>query len=169
MLARTGAGGVRLMELLHEEIVRTTERRTFVTLAHLVFDLAKGTVAFTNAGHPYPYRVGRDGTVEALTNSARPLGLALSGGWHTVSAPLVPGDCWALFSDGLVEATRAGSDESWGFARLEEVLRAGQAESAAALKDRILRAQRAFTDRADTEDDRTLLVLRIDGAVSAGA
>ena len=164
MLARTGAGGVRLMELLHEEIVRTTERRTFVTLAHLVFDLAKGTVAFTNAGHPYPYRVGRDGTVEALTNPARPLGLALSGGWHTVTAPLVPGDCWVLFSDGLVEATRAGSDESWGFARLEEVLRAGQAESAAALKDRILHAQRAFTDRADTEDDRTLLVLRIDGA-----
>ncbi|HEX5856237.1 MAG TPA: SpoIIE family protein phosphatase, partial [Thermoanaerobaculia bacterium] len=64
MLARTGAGGVRLMELLHEEIVRTTERRTFVTLAHLVFDLAKGSVAYTNAGHPYPYRVGRDGAVE---------------------------------------------------------------------------------------------------------
>ncbi len=163
MLARTGAGGVRLMELLHEEIVRTTERRTFVTLAHLVFDLAKGSVAFTNAGHPYPYRVGKDGTVEALVNPARPLGLPLTGGWHTVTAPLVPGDCWVLFSDGLVEATRAGSDESWGFARLEEVLRGGQVGSAAALKDRILEAQRVFTTRADTEDDRTLLVLRIDG------
>ena len=46
--------------------------------------------------------------------------------------------------------------------RLEEVLRAGPAESAAALKDRILAAQRAFTDRDDTEDDRTLLVLRIE-------
>jgi sigma-B regulation protein RsbU (phosphoserine phosphatase) len=163
MLARTGAGGVRLMELLHEEIVRTTEPRTFVTLAYLVFDLANVTVAFTNAGHPYPYRVHGDGTVEALTNPARPLGLALSGGWHTVTAPLVPGDCWVLFSDGLVEATRMGSDESWGFARLEEVLRAGQAESAAALKDRILHAQNAFTERSDTEDDRTLLVLRIEG------
>jgi sigma-B regulation protein RsbU (phosphoserine phosphatase) len=169
MLARTGAGGVRLMELLHEEIVRTTEPRTFVTLAHLVFDLAKGTVEFTNAGHPYPYRVGRDGTVEALANPARPLGLALSGGWHTVSAPLVPGDCWVLFSDGLVEATRAGSDDPWGFARFEEVLRAEPPRSAAVLKDQILGAQRSFTDRADTEDDRTLLVLRIDGAVSDGA
>ena len=74
-----------------------------------------------------------------------------------------------LFSDGLVEATSAASGESWGFARLEEVLRAGQAESAAALKDRILRAQAAHTNRTDTEDDRTLLVLRIEGAVSAGA
>jgi len=172
MLARTGAGGVRLMELLHEEIVRTTERRTFVTLAHLVFDLANSTVSYTNAGHPYPYRVRKDGTALALANLARPLGLPLSGGWHTVEEPLAAGDFWVVFSDGLIEATRGaadGSDESWGFERLEEVLRAGPAESAAALKDRILDAQRAFTQRADTEDDRTLLVLRIDGVVSAGA
>ncbi|MCM3876473.1 MAG: SpoIIE family protein phosphatase [Thermoanaerobaculia bacterium] len=175
MLARTGSEGVRLMELLHEEMVRTTERRTFVTLAHLVFDLAKGTVSYTNAGHPYPYRVRKDGTALALANPARPLGLTFSGGWHTVTEPLAAGDFWVVFSDGLVEATRGGtdgSDESWGFQRLEEVLRAGPAESAAALKDRILDAQRAFTRRTDTEDDRTLLVLRIDGSagvVSASA
>ena len=172
MLARTGSGGVRLMELLHEEILRTTERRTFVTLAHLVFDLGKGIVSYTNAGHPYPYRMRKDGTALALSNPARPLGLPLSGGWHTVEEPLAAGDCWVIFSDGLIEATRgtaARSDESWGFERLEEVLRAGPAPSAAALKDRILDAQRAFTHRTDTEDDRTLLVLRIEDAVSAGA
>jgi serine phosphatase RsbU (regulator of sigma subunit) len=169
MLARTGAGGVKLMELLHEEIVRTTERRTFVTLCHLVFDLTKRTVAYTNAGHPYPYRVQKDGTVRALQNPARPLGLSLSGGWHTIEEPLAAGDSWVVFSDGLIETTRAGGDESWGFERLEEVLRAGPSESAAALKDRILAAQRAFTQRADTEDDRTLLVLRIEESVSASA
>jgi len=165
MLARTGSGGVRLMELLHEEIVRTTERRTFVTLCHLVFDLAKGTVSYTNAGHPYPYRVRNDGTAVALSNPARPLGLPLTGGWRTITEPLAAGDSWVIFSDGLVEATRggaAGSDESWGFERLEEVLRAGPAGSAAALKDRILDAQHAFTQRTDTEDDRTLLVLKIE-------
>ncbi len=173
MLARTGSEGVRLMELLHEEIVRTTERRTFVTLAHLVFNLGGGIVSYTNAGHPYPYRVTRDGTVHALANPARPLGLPLSGGWHTVTQSLAAGDFWVIFSDGLIEATRGGpdgADESWGFQRLEEVLRAGPAESASALRDRILDAQRAFTRRSDTEDDRTLLVLRIDGTPSeAGA
>jgi HAMP domain-containing protein len=163
MLARTGSSGVTLMELLHEEIVRTTERRTFVTLSHLVFDLAKGTVSYTNAGHPYPYRVRKDGTVEAIANPARPLGLPLSGGWHTVTETLAAGDFWVVFSDGLFEATRADADESWGFQRLEEVLRAGPFDSAAALKDRILAAQLAFTGRTDTEDDRTLLVLRVDG------
>ena len=168
MLARTGSEGVRLMELLHEEIVRTTEPRTFVTLCHLVFDFAEGTVSYTNAGHPYPYRVRKDGTARALVNPARPLGLHLSGGWHTVDEPLAPGDFWVVFSDGLVEATAASGDESWGFERLEEVLRAGPFESAAALKSAILEAQRNFTGRADTEDDRTLLVLRIDGVAVPG-
>lgn len=169
MLARTGSHGVRLMELLHEEIVRTTERRTFVTLAQLVFDIGKGTVLYTNAGHPYPYRVKRDGVVEAVPNPARPLGLPLSGGWTTIEVPLQPGDSWVLFSDGLIEATKRDSDESWGFTRLEAALREGPAPSAAALMQRILAAQQAFTNRTDTEDDRTLLVLRVDAGAGGGS
>ena len=161
-LARTGASGSRLMELLDSEILRSTEPRTFVTLAHLVFDLGSGTVAFTNAGHPYPYRVRPDGAAEALANPARPLGLALPPGWRTVTAPLLPGDAWVVYSDGLVEAAPAADGEPWGFARLEQCLREGAGDSAAALRDRILASQRAHTGTDEMEDDRTLLVLRIE-------
>ena len=161
-LARTGAGGTTLMELLDEEIRRSTDSRTFVTLAHLVFDLAKGTVSFTNAGHPYPYRVRTDGTIEALANAARPLGLALPPGWSTVTAPLSPGDLWVVYSDGLVEAAPSEDGEPWGFGPLEQCLKEGAGGTAAALRDRILAAQRAFTGHDETEDDRTLLVLRIE-------
>ena len=87
-LARTGASGSRLMELLDGEIFRSTDARTFVTLAYLAFDLGAGSVSFTNAGHPYPYRVRPDGTADALVNPARPLGLALPPGWRTVTAAL---------------------------------------------------------------------------------
>ncbi len=163
-LARTGAGGPRLMELLDEEVARSTEARTFVTLAHLAFDFETRTVAFTNAGHPYPYRVRTGGGVEALANAARPLGLALPGGWRTVTAPLAAGDLWVVYSDGLVEAAREEGGEPWGFARLEESLKDGAADTAAGLRDRILAAQRAFTGTDRTDDDRTLLVLKIDAA-----
>ena len=161
-LARTGASGAHLMELLDGEILRSTEPRTFVTLAHLVFDLEAGTVASTNAGHPYPYRVRPDGTAQALANPARPLGVALPAGWRTVTSPLQPGDLWVVYSDGLVEAAPAGTGESWGFSRLEQCLREGAGDSAAALRDRILAAQRAYTGTDEMEDHRTLLVLRIE-------
>jgi serine phosphatase RsbU (regulator of sigma subunit) len=161
-LAKTGASGTRLMELLDVEVVRSTDPRTFVTLAHLAFDLAAGTVAFTNAGHPYPYRVRPDGTVEALVNAARPLGVALPPGWRTVTAPLSPGDLWVVYSDGLVEAATEEGGEPWGFVRLEQCLREGAGGTAAALRDRILASQRAHTGHDEMDDDRTLLVLRIE-------
>jgi serine phosphatase RsbU (regulator of sigma subunit) len=161
-LAKTGASGTRLMELLDVEVVRSTDPRTFVTLAHLAFDLAAGTVAFTNAGHPYPYRVRPDGTVEALVNAARPLGVALPPGWQTVTAPLAPGDLWIVYSDGLVEAATEEGGEPWGFGRLEQCLREGAGGPAAALRDRILASQRAYTGHDELDDDRTLLVLRIE-------
>lgn len=166
-LAKTGASGARLMELLDVEVVRSTDPRTFVTLAHLAFDLAAGTVAFTNAGHPYPYRVRPDGTVEALVNAARPLGVALPPGWKTVTAPLAPGDLWIVYSDGLVEAATEEGGEPWGFGRLEQCLREGAGGSAAALRDRILASQRAHTGHDELDDDRTLLVIRIDAAPGA--
>jgi serine phosphatase RsbU (regulator of sigma subunit) len=161
-LAKTGASGARLMELLDVEVVRSTDPRTFVTLAYLAFDLAAGTVAFTNAGHPYPYRVRPDGTVEALVNAARPLGVALPPGWRTVTAPLEPGDLWVVYSDGLVEAATEEGGEPWGFGRLEQCLREGAGGSAAAMRDRILASQRAHTGHDELDDDRTLLVLRIE-------
>jgi serine phosphatase RsbU (regulator of sigma subunit) len=168
-LARTGASGARLMELLDSEVARSTDPRTFVTLAHLVFDLAAGTASFTNAGHPYPYRVRPDGTVEALANAARPLGLALPPGWRTVTAPLSCGDLWVVYSDGLVEAAAEEGGEPWGFVRLERCLREGGRDTAAALRDRILAAQRVHTGHDETDDDRTLLVLRIEERVSVSA
>lgn len=162
-LAKTGASGTRLMELLDVEVVRSTDPRTFVTLAYLAFDFGTATVSFTNAGHPYPYRVRPDGTVEALVNAARPLGVALPPGWQTVTAPLLPGDLWVVYSDGLVEAAKGEEGgEPWGFVRLEQCLREGAGGSAAALRDRILASQRAHTGHDETDDDRTLLVLRIE-------
>jgi serine phosphatase RsbU (regulator of sigma subunit) len=161
-LAKTGASGTRLMELLDVEVVRSTDPRTFVTLAYLAFDFGTATVSFTNAGHPYPYRVRPDGTVEALVNAARPLGVALPPGWQTVTAPLQPGDLWVVYSDGLVEAAKGEEGgEPWGFVRLEQCLKDGAGGSAAALRDRILASQRAHTGHDEMDDDRTLLVLRI--------
>ena len=96
-------------------------------------------------------------------NAARPLGVALPPGWQTVVAPLAAGDLWVVYSDGLVEAAKGEEGgEPWGFARLETCLREGAGDSAAALRDRILASQRAHTGHDETDDDRTLLVLRIE-------
>lgn len=165
-LVQAGATGADLLSRLDAEIARTTEARTFVTMAYLRFSLAGRRVAFTNAGHLYPYRVTPSGNVTALVNPARPLGLGLPAAFRTVEAPLEAGDLWVLLSDGIVEATRPGSDEEFGFVRLESALALAAGGTAVAARDRVLAAWREFTGGDEPEDDRTLVVLRIGRAES---
>lgn len=164
-LLRTGATGGELLSRLDAEIARTTDSRTFVTLALLRFDLAARKLAYTNAGHVYPYRVTPTGAVTALPNPARPLGLGLPVTFRTLETPLNDGDLWVLLSDGIVEATRDGGDEEFGFERLEKSLAGAAGGTAVQARDRVLAAWRDFTGTDEPSDDRTLLVLRIgDGA-----
>ena len=159
-LSRSGRKGAELLSELDAEIRRTTESRTFVTMALLRFLLGEGRVEYTNAGHLYPYRVTADGGVTSLPNPARPLGLELSGAFTTVTSTVAPGDVWVLMSDGIVEATRPGSDDEFGFARVEKVLAGAKGLGAAAVRDLLLEAWRSFTGGDEPVDDRTLVVLR---------
>lgn len=161
-LSTTGTPTDEMFATLDREIRIATEPRTFVTLAHARFRLAERLVEVTNAGHLYPYRIEATGAVSTVDNPSSPLGLSIPRAvpFHTVTAKLAPGDLWVLLSDGILEAT-SPSGEQFGFERLEAVLRQGAGGSAAALKDRLLEAWRAFTGHDEPEDDRTLLVLKI--------
>lgn len=158
--ATTSHDAIAVLTTLDEEIRRTTDSRTFVTLAHLRFLFDEELVEFTNAGHIYPYRVEPLGAVTALENPSRPLGVRLPGNFTTVRAPLVPGDLWILLSDGIVEAL-SPAEEVFGFPRLESLLARGAGGTAVETRDRVLSAWRDFTGGDLPADDRTLLVLKV--------
>ena len=159
-LASTGANTSAILQTLDQEILRTTDRRTFVTLGHTRFRFDAQRVEFTNAGHLYPYRIAADGAVSAVENPSRPLGVGLPASFTTVEAELARGDLWVFFSDGIIEAS-AADGEPFGFERFEGILAGSAGISAAELRDRILAGWRGFTGREDPEDDRTLIVFKI--------
>ena len=155
------ANGATVLENLDEEIRRTTDSRTFVTLAHVRFLFDLEAVDFTNAGHLFPYRIDPLGSVAALANPARPLGVRLQGPFRTVRAPLVAGDLWVLLSDGIVEAL-SPTGEVFGFPRLEGLLARCAGATALETRDRLLAAWREFTGTDVPEDDRTLIVVKVE-------
>lgn len=159
-LAATGAPTRQIFETLDREIRETTQRRTFVTLAHATFRLKERRLDFTNAGHPYPYRVTSAG-VTTVENASRPLGTRLPSGFPTVSAPIASSDLWVFYSDGIIEARNAQGDV-WGFSGFEACLASGAGGTAEALRDSVLEAWRAFTGRDEPEDDRTLVVVKVE-------
>ena len=166
-LSRGGTDTPTLLAHLDEEVRRTTERRAFVTLAHVRFDLAGRTAEFTNAGHIYPYRVAPDGSVSWVENPAKPLGAGRPVDRVTVTVPLVDGEVWVLLSDGVVEAMAPDGSEAFGFERLERALAPCGGRSAREVLDAVLAAWRVHTGGDDPEDDRTVVVVKILGPAAS--
>jgi sigma-B regulation protein RsbU (phosphoserine phosphatase) len=79
-------------------------------------------------------------------------------------AKLEPGDTLFLFSDGLVEARPEGSDEVFGFERLEKSLSSHAGDSVERLRDGVLADIARFTGDVPREDDQTVLELRLPAA-----
>lgn len=168
-LSRGGTDTPTLLAHLDEEVRRTTERRAFVTLAHVRFDLAALRAEFTNAGHVYPYRVAPDGTVSCVENPSKPLGAGRPVERVTVTVPLVDGESWVLLSDGVVEAMASDGSDAFGFDRLERVLAACGGKGPRDVLESVLSAWRAHTGGDDPTDDRTIVVVKVLSPSGPGA
>ena len=146
---------------LNRMVFQSARKRLLATLCYALIDPVRREMRFASAGHLFPYRISRLGKVESLESVAYPLGVreALDIDSHT--ARLEPGDIIFLCSDGVVEARKKGSDEHFGFDRLEEVLGKFGGHGASVVRDKVLAALDTFTQGAEREDDLTVLVLRM--------
>jgi sigma-B regulation protein RsbU (phosphoserine phosphatase) len=146
---------------LNRMVFQSARKRLLATLCYALIDPVRREMRFASAGHLFPYRISRLGKVESLESVAYPLGVreALDIDSHT--AKLEPGDIIFLCSDGVVEARKEGSDEHFGFDRLEEVLGKFGGHGASVVRDKVLAALDTFTQGAEREDDLTVLVLRM--------
>jgi hypothetical protein len=146
---------------LNRTIFQSARKRLLATLCYAVIDPKRLEMLYASAGHLYPYRVSADGKVEALESTAYPLGVR--GDLQIVPSMvrLLPGDTIFLLSDGVVEARPEGSDDMFGFDRLEESLARHSNRTVEGMRDGVLYDVARFTSNAAREDDQTLLVLRL--------
>lgn len=161
-LIEEGADETSLFRRLNELVFRSTERRAFMTLAFTIFDLERGTIRHTNAGHLYPYLL-RKGMAAAMSIEAPslPLGVRHELATHTVEVDLQEGDAIVYLSDGIVEAQDENGDPL-GFDQLEALLAQQPDRSPSAIRDGILEAVARHAGSRPADDDRTIMVIRFD-------
>lgn len=146
---------------LNRTVYQTARKRLLATLCYALLDPQRRELLYASAGHLYPYRITAGGKVEALESTAYPLGVRGELQVEPRTARLEPGDTLFLFSDGLVEARAEGSEEMFGFERLEQSLSRHARQGVDALRDGVLADITRFTAHAPREDDQTILVLRL--------
>lgn len=168
-LVEEGADETSLFRRLNELVFRSTERRAFMTLAFTIFDLERGTIRHTNAGHLYPYLL-RNGATAPLSIEcpSLPLGVRDQMTTRTVEVPLEEGDTIVYLSDGIVEAQDENGDPL-GFEQLESLLGSVPDRSPSSLRDTILDAVARHSGTRPADDDRTVMVLRFDRLLTLSA
>jgi serine phosphatase RsbU (regulator of sigma subunit) len=139
------------------------ERKSFITMILALFDLEAGEVRLCRAGHNKAIVAAGDGL--RLLDSGG-IGLGLERGpifersLQELSYPLVPGNVFFLYSDGLSEAMDT-QDRQFGEEEIGALIEKHKGDSAQAIQDAVLGAVRAFQGEADQHDDMTVVVAKV--------
>jgi serine phosphatase RsbU (regulator of sigma subunit) len=148
------------------------DSRSFITMTYAIVDMHERTLTYARAGHcPLIYRPAANGRgacgVQILAPDGLVLGLKIDNGemfsklLQEDTLPLVPGDLFVLFTDGISEAMNP-ADECFGETRLGELIDAHAHLSSEDLRDRILGEIRTFVGTASQHDDMTMLLLEVE-------
>jgi hypothetical protein len=146
---------------LNRVVYQSARKRLLATLCYAVLDPRRRELLYASAGHLYPYLVTAEGKVRPLEFVAYPLGVRDDLKVEARLARLDSGDTLFLLSDGLIEARQEGSEELFGFERLEESLARHAHLGVDRLRDAVLADVARHTRGAPREDDQTVLVLRV--------
>jgi hypothetical protein len=148
-----------VFQTLNRMVFQSARKRLLTTLCYALVDPQRRELSFASAGHLFPYRITAAGEVCALESVSYPLGVRADIEVRVRTRELASGDYIFMFSDGVVEARREGTDELFGFERLERSLRRHAGGSVHDLRRGVLEDLDRFAGAGPREDDLTVLAL----------
>ena len=132
----------------------------FVSLVLAVLDRERGTLAYTNAGHPPPLLLRADGAVLRLTKGGPVLGMLEDARYEGDVVPLRPGDRLVLYTDGIVEAAGPAGGEL-GEARMLAAIRTMSGQTAPEAARAVLDLAVGFAGGGPLGDDATVVIVDV--------
>jgi HAMP domain-containing protein len=167
-LVEEGVDEVSLFKRLNDLVYKSTERRAFMTLGFTIFDLNRATIRHTNAGHLFPYLLRAGEPPRSIEAPSLPLGVRSVIEPVTIELDLRSRDTIVYLSDGIVEA-QDPKGEPFGFDLLEAILAKKTGSEPAAIQEEILARVSVHASGRLADDDRTVMILRLDAVGSGSA
>lgn len=134
----------------------------YCTLFYSVYDPFERRLEFVNAGHHPPLVLGPKG-IRFLASTGVPLGLFAEAMHDVRLTTLEHGATLILYSEGVI-AARNKEGEPFGVDRLMASATRAASLDATGMVEKILNDVRQFTDGPPSEDDRTLVTLKVTAA-----
>lgn len=132
----------------------------FITLFYGILDIKTKTFTYSNAGHNFPYLLGKDGKVKTLEKGGTVLGTFDDFVYEEETVQLNVGDLILLYTDGVTEAT-SEKDEMFETERLLKTLKDNQGITAQEISQKIVEDVLSFQGSLPQNDDITLVLIKI--------
>ena len=157
--AMSGLSPAAALEAVNRQVCANNQEDMFVTVWFGVLEISTGRLTAANAGHEYPALKAPDGAFALYKD---PHGLVVGGidemVYQEYELRLEPGAKLFVYTDGVPEATNAGS-ELFGSERMLAALNQSGDAGPEALLQGVRRAVDAFVGDAEQFDDLTMLCL----------
>ena len=148
----------RLVAQLNRQLFANTTPEKYATFFFAIYDEARNTLTYTNAGHLPPVLV-RNGSFTNLDPTGTVVGAFPFAKFEERTVELVNGDIVVAYTDGIVEPENPYG-EMFGENRMKDlVLRYAFAGSSEIIA-RIMEAVVQWTGSSELQDDMTMVVVR---------
>ena len=160
-----------VLRATNQRILTDTHSDMFVTVFYGILDPSSGQLTYANAGHnpPYLFRASDASSTQdsaspqELRNTGMPLGILEEAAWAAKTVTLDQGDTLIMVTDGITEAQNL-HDEFFGDHHLLAVAQENLHNSVWSIQEALMTAADRFSDAGLLCDDRTLLIIRRQGA-----
>ncbi len=158
---KTGTDTSTILSLLNQRLLQRPLPGRFCSTLYAVFDPTTRTLAFSNAGLPFPLHAST-AACQLLGEGGLPSGLLSTASYNQHIAQLSPGDSVLFATDGLHEALNPEGIE-FSSTRLPELWAECQSKSAAQSLEYLFTGLQVFSDGTLPHDDITAVVLKVLG------
>ena len=148
----------QLLQSVNRLFYENTADNVYATLFYSEFDDKTRRLRYANCGHLPCLVFHDDGSVEHLNSTAPVVGLFAEWECPTAERQLVPGDTFAIYTDGITESFNDRGEE-FGERRLIDSLRRHRGSSPAETIAAVFEEVRHFSPH-EQGDDFTLIVAR---------
>jgi serine phosphatase RsbU (regulator of sigma subunit) len=148
----------QLLRSVNRLFYENTAEHAYATLFYSEFDERTCRLRYANCGHLPGLLLHEAGGVEHLESTAPVVGLFADWECPTAERQLLPGDLFAIYTDGITESFN-DREEEFGERRLIDALRRHGARRPAEIISAVFEEVRQFSPR-EQHDDVTLIVAR---------
>lgn len=162
---QTSVGPHDVLRRLNSVLHGLVDAHQFMTMFCGIVDRQQMQIEYASAGHA-PMLLVRQGEVQLLDAHGIVLGVLEDASYVPTVVPLQAGDLLAFSTDGVTEAVDA-ERSMFGADGIADILRRHPPDDANSLIDRVWDALQSHRSAETPDDDRTLVVVRVNQPVSS--